>query len=85
MPIVPAPVSAGSTWPGATPPARWAAGTVPPPVLERPLPSLFAVVARIKAVKAGLPPPAEDDVEVIHVDLDDDEILLGEEDITLID
>jgi hypothetical protein len=94
--LVPPPVAPPTTFAERAPappvlPARMAAGTVPPPVLERPLPSLFDVVARIREYRAaGLPVPPlsaapatadEDDVEVIHVDLDDDEILLGEADL----
>ncbi len=98
--LVPPPVAPPTTFAERTPappvlPARFAAGTVPPPILERPLPSLFDVVARIREHRAaGLPPPlspapvmadADDEVEVIQVDLDDDEILLSEADLTLID
>lgn len=90
--VVPAPVAAADTWVGR-PPARFAAGTVPPPVSERPLPSLFGVVARIRRqtverMLAPLPvaaPDDPDDVETIVVDLDDDEILLGEADILMAD
>ncbi|HUS68615.1 MAG TPA: hypothetical protein VMZ28_28965 [Kofleriaceae bacterium] len=70
-------------------PQRFASGTVPPPVAERPLPSLFAVVAQVRAHGTrSLPTPARpalddpDDVETIVVDLDDDEILLTESDLS---
>ena len=69
----------------AAPPPRLAAGTVPPPVLERPLPSLFDVVERIRAHKMSLMPGPDDEVETSVVDLDDDEILLSESDLTLVD
>ena len=91
--VVPPPVSIPATRAGATAPARWAAGTVPPPVLDRPLPSLLDVVARVRAEAAQrvlvprLSPPAtaDDDVEEIVVDLDDDEMLLSETDVMMLE
>ena len=79
----PAPVSPPAT--RTAPPTRFASGTVPPPV-ERPLPSILAVVSRIRRETAErLIAAHPDEVEVINVDLEDDEMILSESDITLID
>ena len=91
--LVPPPVSRPTTWVERTPaapvlPPRFASGTVPPPDVGRPLPSLFDVVARIRAHGTGsLPTPARpaldpDDVETVVVDLDDDEIFLSDSDLS---
>lgn len=72
--------------PRSAAPGRWAAGTLPPAAREPTLPSVFGVVARIRAQTAErMRAPDPDDVEVIVVDLDDDEILLSEADLTAIE